>query len=240
MATLTAEQIGVLVYANKAWGPGGSTATIVKFLDTAIAVALAESHGNTEAISPTHDYGLWQINKAAHADLFANHNWKDARDNTEMARIVWTDAGRSFSPWTTYKSGAYKAYTGHGAKVYDTLQKSVKSGDHSTLEALIRGIPVVGGWAGIFGLDDNAADAVAGGANKAKKVVTGPADIVAGALKDSFKWLASAALVIGATLLALILFGVGVWLIVSNTKTGKQIGQAAKSTAEKAAVAAAL
>ena len=47
---------------------------------TAAEIAMAESGGRQYALSPTNDYGYWQIN-GVH--------------------------GRDWDPWTTYTSGAY-------------------------------------------------------------------------------------------------------------------------------------
>lgn len=81
---------------------------------TAAAVALAESNGRTDAVSPTGDYGPWQINMRAHPALFQQYIWNDptGAQNAKMAFIVWQQAGGSFSPWSTYKSGRYKLFIG--------------------------------------------------------------------------------------------------------------------------------
>jgi len=81
---------------------------------TAAAVALAESGGRTDAISPTGDYGPWQINRLAHPDLFRQYIWNDPSglQNAKMAFSVWSAAGGSWSPWSTYKSGRYKLFLG--------------------------------------------------------------------------------------------------------------------------------
>lgn len=85
---------------------------------TAAAVALAESSGNASAThangNRSTDYGLWQIN-SVHRDLLAGKNWADPAVNAQMAFRVWSDAGRKWSPWSTYKSGAYRKYLTGGA-----------------------------------------------------------------------------------------------------------------------------
>jgi hypothetical protein len=229
MPTLTGEQIGVLIYANKKWGPGGDAKTVVKFLDTAIAIALAESGGNTDAVSQTGDYGLYQINRAAHADLFANHTWNDPASNTDMARIVWENAGKSFSPWTTYKTGAYKSHLGYGQKVYDKLEPMVHSKNTSGIQALLNTIPLVGPAAG-------AAAAGLGAAGVNIPTPTGIAGIVSGALSDLMTWLSTAFLSIGAALLAALLIVLGFWFLVSNTKVGEKVKSGVGNAAKVAAV----
>ncbi|MCW2934572.1 MAG: Peptidoglycan-binding LysM [Actinomycetia bacterium] len=67
----------------------------------AAEIAMAESGGNPNAISPSDDYGLWQINASngALATLDPFMNAKSA--------IVLSSDGRDWGPWTTYTSGAY-------------------------------------------------------------------------------------------------------------------------------------
>lgn len=81
---------------------------------TASAVALAESAGRTDAISPTGDYGPWQINRRAHPELFQQFIWNDPTglQNAKMAFSVYHAAGNSFSPWSTFKSGRYRLFLG--------------------------------------------------------------------------------------------------------------------------------
>jgi len=67
----------------------------------AAEIAMAESGGNPNAISPTDDFGLWQINASngALATLNPLQNAKSA--------IALSNNGTSWGPWTTYTSGAY-------------------------------------------------------------------------------------------------------------------------------------
>lgn len=67
----------------------------------AAEIAMAESGGNPNAISPTNDFGLWQINgsNGALATLNAFQNAKSA--------ITLSNNGTNWGPWTTYHSGAY-------------------------------------------------------------------------------------------------------------------------------------
>lgn len=75
----------------------------------AIAVAMAESGGDTEA---THvntwdgstDYGLWQIN-SIHSQLLAGKHWMDPAVNASMAYEIWKGSG--WRAWSTYTNGAY-------------------------------------------------------------------------------------------------------------------------------------
>jgi LysM repeat protein len=68
----------------------------------AAEIAMAESGGNQYALSPTNDYGYWQIN-GSHGPAEATFN---AMGNAKAA-IAISDDGRDWDPWTTYTSGAY-------------------------------------------------------------------------------------------------------------------------------------
>lgn len=56
-----------------------------------------------EAVSPTHDYGIAQINRATwHTtalEIGLTEYQTDVQQNLQMARYVYEDAGNSFSPW---------------------------------------------------------------------------------------------------------------------------------------------
>jgi LysM repeat protein len=69
---------------------------------TAAEIAMAESGGNPGALSPTDDYGLWQIN-ASNGSLATFNPYENAR-----SAIILSGNGASWSPWTTYTSGAYQ------------------------------------------------------------------------------------------------------------------------------------
>jgi LysM repeat protein len=76
---------------------GGSSA----HAELAASIAMAESGGNQYALSPTNDYGYWQINGSWGS--LATYN---ALGNAKSAVYISHD-GTNFSPWTTYTSGAY-------------------------------------------------------------------------------------------------------------------------------------
>lgn len=86
-------------------------------LATAVAIALAESGGNPNAYNPETgagaaqgkgSYGLWQIYLSAHPED-ASGNLYDPPTNANDAYRIYSAAGNSFSPWSTFKSGAYLA-----------------------------------------------------------------------------------------------------------------------------------
>jgi soluble lytic murein transglycosylase-like protein len=81
-------------------------------LDTATAIALAESSGNPNAAGDATkggSYGLWQINLAAHPEYTAEELY-DPQTNANAAYVVYSSASNGFSPWTTFNNGAYQAY----------------------------------------------------------------------------------------------------------------------------------
>jgi len=76
---------------------GGSSGEAVM----AASIAMAESGGNPNAISPTNDYGLWQINGSHGAQATLS-----PQGNAEAAVSI-SGNGSSWGAWTTYTSGAY-------------------------------------------------------------------------------------------------------------------------------------
>ena len=67
----------------------------------AAEIATAESGGNPRAISPTDDFGLWQIN-GSHGALASLDPIANAK-----AAVIISGNGSNWSPWTTFVSGAY-------------------------------------------------------------------------------------------------------------------------------------
>lgn len=88
-------------------------------LVTGVAVALAESGGDTDVMGRSttgdnigqRDHGLLQISGRWHGDkLVATPNWRNPYVNARMARRIFDDAGRVWTPWHVFTSGAYRAY----------------------------------------------------------------------------------------------------------------------------------
>ena len=88
-------------YAIQAGFRGASIATIV-------AICMAESGLNTQAVSPTQDYGLVQIHLAAHPGV----TMACALDPTCSLGKAYaiSGGGSDFTPWATYNNGAYRMY----------------------------------------------------------------------------------------------------------------------------------
>jgi uncharacterized membrane protein YgcG len=77
---------------------GGNTADAFM----AAEIAMAESGGNPNAISPTDDYGLWQIN-ASNGSLATLDPYANAR-----SAIILSNDGTDWDPWTTFTAGLYE------------------------------------------------------------------------------------------------------------------------------------
>jgi LysM repeat protein len=69
----------------------------------AAEIAMAESSGEQYALSPTNDYGYWQIN-GSHGPALATFN----PVGNAKAAIIISDDGQDWDPWTTYVTGAYE------------------------------------------------------------------------------------------------------------------------------------
>lgn len=87
---------------------------------TAVAIALAESAGipncyNAEikagAAPGQGSYGLWQIYLTAHPEFDPQQLLSSPSYNASAAFQVYQQAG-SFTPWTTFKYGAYLGFVG--------------------------------------------------------------------------------------------------------------------------------
>lgn len=71
---------------------GGSQQTAA----LAAAIAMAESGGNSDAISPSNDYGLWQVNKTYHGACAT----LDVMTNARCA-VQISNGGSNWQPWCT-------------------------------------------------------------------------------------------------------------------------------------------
>lgn len=132
MAKLSAGEI-----ASYAKGAGLS-----KDVDIAVAIALAESGGRTDAhngVPPDDSYGLWQINMlgsmgpARRKEFGLSRNddlYNPATNAKAMMKI--SNGGTNWRPWTTYTRGTYKlhlnqARTGAGSSEGATVPVGVPS-----------------------------------------------------------------------------------------------------------------
>lgn len=87
----------------------------------AIAVAFAESGGETDAIGRSstgssvgnNDHGLWQISGRWNGQLLKDvanrgQSWRDPHVNAWLAFKVWKTQG--WEAWSTFTSGSYEKY----------------------------------------------------------------------------------------------------------------------------------
>jgi hypothetical protein len=81
---------------------------------TWVAIALAESRGNTHAHATgiEDSRGLWQVNLWANSDLVQGRNLYDVSNNAWAARRVCARQGPT--AWSTYTNGAYRHYLARG------------------------------------------------------------------------------------------------------------------------------
>lgn len=86
-------------------------------LETAVAIALAESGGDPIAYDPETaagapagkgSVGLWQIFQEEHPEL-AGWNLKDPQVNACAANFVFQKA-KGFTPWSTFTSGKFRVF----------------------------------------------------------------------------------------------------------------------------------
>ena len=108
-------------------------------LTTAVAIALAESDGNPQAYNPevaAHSpvgmgsFGLWQIYLKAHPE-FQGQNLFDPPTNAAAAFSVYSAAGNSFRPWSTFGNNAYLAHVDAVNSVIAAQQTDVVATDGS-------------------------------------------------------------------------------------------------------------
>lgn len=83
--------------------------------ETGAAVAMAESHGDSQAVGDKGDsIGLWQINVPSAPKAYKNATMlKDPGFNAQAA-LSMSNGGTDFSPWTTFRNGAYKKFLVQG------------------------------------------------------------------------------------------------------------------------------
>lgn len=120
---------------------GGSAAAA----PVAAAVAMAESGGNPNAHNakpPDDSYGLWQINmigsmgpaRRAQFGISSNSALFDPLTNARAA-VKISNGGASWSPWTTFTSGAYKKYL--NGSTTPNLNVGGATGDTATTAASV-------------------------------------------------------------------------------------------------------
>lgn len=100
-------------------------------LETVIAVCLAESGGQANAIGSlvggARAYGLMQVMWPTHKTLFVggieSGRWIDGATNMSMARSVYSSQG--WRAWEAYTNGRYRLFTGQAAAAAASLNRAV-------------------------------------------------------------------------------------------------------------------
>lgn len=93
-------------------------------LTNAIAIALAESSGNPNASGDKGDsIGLWQIDTKYHPE-YDKVSLTDPQYNANSAYAIYLAAGGSFTPWSTFKNGAYADYLADAQTAVDAASAS--------------------------------------------------------------------------------------------------------------------
>jgi Lysozyme like domain len=103
----------------------------------ATAIALAESGGDPRAHNPKppdNSFGLWQINmigklgpdRREKLGLSRNDELFDPPTNARAARLVFVEAGRDFTPWTTFtgEKPRFKDHLGAARQAATQLKES--------------------------------------------------------------------------------------------------------------------
>lgn len=183
-------------------------------LVNAVAIALTESGGKTDAVNVntdayrSRDRGLWQINDHWHPEVSDAVAFSPAGNAAAAYRI--SSQGRAWSQWTTYTSGDYKANLGRA-------QTAVNAGGSAPVaddpQFTYQGSnPLVKGAAAVGGLAD---------------ALPTPGDIVGG-IKNALVGFAAP---IGVGVLGLACVVLGVELLIAGTKAGKLVGGLAETVA---------
>jgi len=119
MATSTT---GNAELAAEAAARAGFTGETLKIM---VAIAGAESGYNPANISGpnsdgSHDYGLWQINDKANADVIRAGTWNDPNSNAQMAMKIYKRQG--LCAWSTYAGAGCPVSSTHNGKYKDFLK----------------------------------------------------------------------------------------------------------------------
>lgn len=188
MTVLSIEQIAQL--AIDVGIPNGQT------LYEAVAIALAESGGDTQAVSPDQDKGVWQINPV-HDDKLPGSDRFDPVVNAQLMAMV-SNRGSNWSPWVAYNTGAYMT---HMARVMGTLQ----------------GRQFTPGQPGVGGLTLGSGGGVAPASVDVKASISGIAKFFS-ILSSADGWVRILKVALG-----LMLAGLAVIALLATSRTGKNV-----------------
>jgi hypothetical protein len=117
------------------WVRAGGNAA---FAPIAAAIAMAESSGNPNAIghntNGSIDRGLWQINS-----VHGGQSTTDPLANAKAA-VAISNNGKTWSPWVTYNTGAYKKYLSGAQTAAGPLQSDPVTAAASTAAGAVTGV----------------------------------------------------------------------------------------------------
>lgn len=204
----------VAAFAHRAGFSGDGLITI-----TAIAVPESGQHTeahNNNAKTGDDSYGLWQINMRGALGPERRQQFGIA-DNTQLynplvnalAAFKLSNGGKDFTPWTTYKDGAYKASVGPATRAVAKLQS-----DGTTVENQI-----VGTANDLAQKGDSTTNGSATGTSWSS-IISGPFDAFTNKIQD-LTW------EVGAFIFAVVFIVLGVILLMHND-IGKTVATVAK------------
>ena len=189
-----------------------------KEIPTGVAIVRAESGGEPGKVSApnkngTYDYGLWQINsvhKARWNQMFVESEswekggWANPATNTWFAYELFKARGRGWGDWAAYNNGSYKNHL-HDINLEGiTLSASSQTYQGMLADALT------------FGKGGKAVD-------EASKEAIDSIDQKLGA---AFNFVKDGAVTVGVFVLAVVLLILGVWFLLSQSKTARKVAGA--------------
>ena len=142
------EPIAIAADAKRAGFTGDNVAI-------AVAVALAESGGIPNRVSPvnkngTIDRGLWQIN-SAHAKEFDISDWANPQSNANYAYKIYKSQG--WTAWSTFNDGTYKQFLSIGKQAATDAEHSASTNPIPPIPAITNPLAIVGNALARFGSD---------------------------------------------------------------------------------------
>lgn len=209
MAKYSPEQIAMV-----AWNAGVHDEPT---LTRAVAVAMGESGGNTNAHNPdssTGDdsYGLWQINMLgslgpARRKQFGIKTNAELFDPQKNAHAMWkiSNGGKNWAPWSVFKNGSYAKHIPAAKKAAASVVGKARAASPNPATYAFPILGVVGA----------AADA----AEDARGAVAGALDVpgaITGAVNGALAGLLKMGMNAGAVLIAVVLLILGVVILLRS------------------------
>lgn len=136
MPVLSANELAYLVHAAGFDRTGTRRHRGQREDTTAVAIALCESGGNTDAKGDQgQSWGLFQIYQPVWGDTFpAGYDFFDAGANTRAAYFIFERAGRKFGDWSCFNNGGYVRHLAKASRAVKDPQKP--SGSSGRVEGI--------------------------------------------------------------------------------------------------------